>query len=60
MQTEVERLAALELAHTIADVVSDRKAEDVLVLDIRLCTTIADYFVICSGGSPRQIKAITE
>ena len=34
--------------------------EDVLLLDIRPVSTIADYFVICSGTSERQIKAIGE
>ena len=34
--------------------------EDVLLLDIRPVSTIADYFVICSGASERQIEAIGE
>lgn len=39
---------------------SDRKASEVLLLDIRSCTLLADYFVVCSGDSERQIRAITE
>jgi ribosome-associated protein len=35
-------------------------AEDVLLLDIRPVSTIADYFVICSGASERQIQSICE
>ena len=38
----------------------DRKAKDVLILDIKDLTTIADYFVICAGESTTQIKAIAE
>ena len=49
-----------QLARAAADIASDKKASDVLVLDIREVTTIADYFVICSGNNPRQIQAIAE
>jgi ribosome-associated protein len=38
----------------------DKKARDVLVLDLQGLTTITDYFVICSGESTTQVKAITE
>jgi len=37
----------------------DKKARDVLVLDLQGLTTITDYFVICSGESTTQVKAIT-
>ena len=49
-----------QLARAAADIASDKKASDVLLLDIREVTTIADYFVICSGNNPRQIQAIAE
>jgi len=38
----------------------DKKAEDVVLLDIQGLSSIADYFVICSGASERQIAAIVE
>lgn len=38
----------------------DRKAKDILILDLKGLTIIADYFVICSGESTTQVKAITE
>ncbi len=38
----------------------DKKAKDVLVLDLQGLTTITDYFVICSGESTPQVKAIEE
>ncbi|OGW38946.1 MAG: ribosome silencing factor [Nitrospirae bacterium RBG_13_39_12] len=38
----------------------DKKAKDVLILDLKGLTTIADYFIICSGESTTQVKAITE
>ena len=49
-----------QLARAAVDIASDRKASDVLLLDIREVTTIADYFVICSGNNPRQIQAIAD
>jgi ribosome-associated protein len=49
-----------QLAHLAVDAASDKKASDVLLLDIREVTTFADYFVICSGSNRRQIKAIAE
>jgi ribosome-associated protein len=38
----------------------DKKASDVVVLDLRKAGGFTDYFVICSGGNPRQINAIAD
>jgi len=38
----------------------DKKARDVLILDLRGLTIIADYFVICSGESTTHVRAIVE
>jgi ribosome-associated protein len=38
----------------------DKKAEDLVVLDLRKAGGFTDYFVICSGGSVRQITAIAD
>jgi len=51
-------LDSAEVAKLIADVAVDKKAADVVILDIRSQSVIADYFVICSGGSERQLEAI--
>lgn len=40
--------------------IADKKGENITLLDIRERTVIADYFVICSGNSERQLKAISE
>jgi len=37
-----------------------KKAFDVIALDVRTFTSVADYFVICSGSSNRQTQAIAE
>lgn len=42
------------------DAAVDKKAEDVVLLDIRGLSPIADYFVICSGTTDRQVAAIAE
>lgn len=49
-----------QLARAAVDAASDKKASDVLLLDIREVTTFADYFVICSGSNHRQLQAIAE
>lgn len=38
----------------------DKKGSNIVLLDIREVSTIADYFVICSGNSERQVKAIAK
>ena len=46
------------LAERIAEIASDRKALDVRVIDLREVVSYTDYFVICSGNTERQTKAI--
>jgi ribosome-associated protein len=38
----------------------DRKAYDLVVLEVGRVTSIADYFVICSGRSDTQVQAIAQ
>lgn len=38
----------------------DKKANDTVILELTHLTVIADYFVICSGDSTTQVKAIAE
>ena len=40
--------------------VEDDKAEDVVQIDLRGRSDVADYMVICSGRSSRQVAAISE
>ena len=49
-----------KLAETIGETALTKKAEDVVILDIRGITSIADFFVIASGASDTHIKSITE
>jgi len=48
-----------DLAHRIVELASDRKAVDVVLLRTAELTTMADYFVICSGRSERQVQALS-
>lgn len=48
-----------EVAIKAARAAVDKKANDVIVLDLRGIFPVADYFVICSGNSVPQLKAIT-
>jgi ribosome-associated protein len=49
---------ALSLARRIVDLASDKQASDIVLLDIRGISLIADYFVICTASSERQAGAI--
>jgi ribosome-associated protein len=40
--------------------VTGKKAENLVVLDVREMTSVADAFIICSGRSNRQVQAIAE
>jgi ribosome-associated protein len=49
---------SLALARTVVAAAADKKAENILLLDLRGLSTMADYFIVCSGASERQLKAI--
>lgn len=40
------------------EIAEDKKASNIVMLDISEVSVIADYFVVCSGNSERQAKAI--
>jgi ribosome-associated protein len=46
------------IAATVADLAADRKALEIVALDVREMVSYADYFLICSGRSDRQARAI--
>ena len=45
---------------TVLDIIEDKKASDILVLDIREVSLLADYFVICTVETARQLGAIVD
>jgi ribosome-associated protein len=54
------RIDSLGLAEMTGALALTKKAEDVVLLDLREVSAAADYFVIVSGGSDVQVKAITD
>ena len=55
-----ENPEALALARRAADLLVDRKATDVVLIDVRGISSYADYFVIASGDSERGVIATAE
>ena len=51
---------SLDTAQLCAEAADNKKAIDILILDLRGLTYIADYFVICSGSNTTQVSAISE
>lgn len=51
---------AVDLTHAAAVAASDKKAEDLLALDVSAQTPIADVFLLASGSNERQVSAIAE
>ena len=47
-----------ELAHAIFDILDAKKGQKIKVLHVHDQTVITDYFVICTGNSSTQIKAL--
>jgi ribosome-associated protein len=48
------------LALRIAEVALDKKAEEVVIIDVATKVDYTDYLVVCSGGSERQVKNIAD
>ncbi len=53
-------MTGLELAKTIAKVLDDKLGVDIKILKVEDLTIIADYFVIVSGESNTQVRALAD
>ena len=51
---------SLEAAQLCAEAADNKKAFDILILDLRSLTYITDYFVICSASNTTQVSAISD
>ena len=49
-----------QLAALAAQVCDEKKAKDIVVLDVSKITTISDYFIVCSTSNERQARAIAD
>ena len=53
-------LSSRALADIVVEAATDKKAEDILVMNVSEVTSIADLFVLCSGRGERQVQAIAD
>jgi ribosome-associated protein len=56
--TKERSIGADELARLCVKLAEDKKAENIVVLDLREISSFTDFFVICSGTSEPHLKAI--
>lgn len=60
IQTSFREMDSKKLALLCRDLAENRKAENLVVLDVRTVSSVTDYFVIASGTSEPHLRAITE
>ena len=53
-------LDPLEVVRKALDVIEDKQGSDIVVLDISAISLLADYFVICTGETSRQLQAMVD
>lgn len=53
-------MTSLDLVTRAAKAAADKKAHQVVVLDVNELVAITDYFLICSGANDRQVRTIAE
>jgi ribosome-associated protein len=49
-----------KLAQLCLELADNKKAEDVVILDVRELSSVTDYFVICSGTSEPHLRAVSD
>ena len=60
MTSDEQRANAMERANWVAEAALDRKALDVVALDVGALTSYADAFLLATGTSDRHTRAITD
>ncbi|MEN6414507.1 MAG: ribosome silencing factor [Veillonellales bacterium] len=56
----MKQLNPYELAKNIGNAADDKKAYDIITLDMQGISLVTDYFIICSANSTTQVKAIAD
>ena len=56
----MEEIKSLEKVNLICEILSSKKAYDVVYIDVESKTSLCDYFIICSGRSTTQVKSLAE
>ncbi|MBS1518373.1 MAG: ribosome silencing factor [Bacteroidetes bacterium] len=49
-----------KLAAKLADLILQKKGQDIIIMDLRKLTNVTDFFVICTASSDTQVKAIAD
>lgn len=57
-QQQATEIGGEALARRIAELMDDKKATEIVALDVRGIANFTDFFIVCSGASDRQVKAI--
>ena len=55
-----EEISTEKFASVVARILDDKLAKKIVILNISQVSSLADFFVIASGDSPTQVKAMTE
>lgn len=58
--TEGAGATSADMAQQIAEAAADKKATDIVIVDMRGLVDYTDYMVVATGNTPRQTKAITD
>ena len=53
-------MSAIDSARLMVDAAADKKAQDIVLFDVKDISSLADYFIVCSAQVERQIRAIAE
>jgi ribosome-associated protein len=59
-RTDVNSTASYELAKAISELALEKKAEEVVIIDLEGVAEFTDYFVIATGNSDTHIKSLTD
>ena len=60
MQDATQGVEPEEAVVIAARAAGEKKATDIVVLDLRQIASFTEYFLICTGANPRQVKAISD
>jgi len=58
-EIEVKDVEPSKLASVMARILDDKIGKDIAILNISNVSSLADYFVLCSGDTPTQVRALT-
>ena len=48
-----------KMVKLVTELMQDKKAKDIMILDVKKLTSLTDYFILCTSESTPQTKAIT-